>query len=121
MYEVIESKGDKLEVLFNGQVTQEDFQQVAHHIESMCASHQNINVLFDLSGAGKIDPDAIPEEHKSFKENSEKFDRMAVVGNEDIVQKFSDKMKALTNVQVTPYPEEKIDDARRFIFPSPLP
>jgi len=81
MQEVVWQDGNKIEIIVWGELTEDEFRQVIHQLESLCTAHPKINVLLDAGGLEKADFQVGIEEYKSYRDYKKHLNRVAVVSD----------------------------------------
>jgi len=121
MYEVIWQEEGKIEFLFSGELTADEFKQVIHQLESLAAMYPKINVLFDASGLERYDFKIYLEEFEFYKRYKSHLNRVAIVSDSTFPVFLTEAFNKFTDTEFATFPTKKIDDARKWVFPSPLP
>jgi hypothetical protein len=121
MYQVIYHEGNKIEIALYGELTQDQFIQVIHQLESLGASNTDIHVLFDASELEKYNFKIVLDELDFYKNYKNLLKRVAIVSDLKFESFLLTQLNKLTDVEFKSFAPEAIEDARKWIFPSRLP
>ena len=121
MYEVIWQKNNGIEILLKGELKGDEFRDIIHQLESLAAMHPKINVLLDASGMERHDIETIEKEKEFFDEYGKKINRIAVVADAKFPALVLDRFRSMDDAEFETFTNDQIEDARKWIFPSPLP
>jgi hypothetical protein len=121
MYQVIYQEGNKIEIGLSEHLSQNEFIQIIHQLESLCASNTNIHVLFDASELKKYNFRIVLEEFDFYKKYKNLLKRIAIVSDLKFESYLLTQLNTLSDVEFKAFLPEKIDEARKWIFPSRLP
>lgn len=121
MYQVVWQENESIEVGIDDKLTVDEFKQVIHQLESLCAANPKIKVLFDLSHMTKYELKVEIEEYKFYKEYKHCLERVAVVSDRRSYELLTKVFAKFTDVDIRHYPVAEIDEARQWTFPSRLP
>jgi len=121
MYEVIWQDGNKIEILVSGKLTGDEFKEVIHQLESLCAAHPKINVLIDTAGLESYDFKVVREDYDFFKKYKDHLKRVALVSDNKFHSFISGIFNEFTDAEIKTFSEDDIEPARKWIFPSRLP
>lgn len=121
MYQVIWQEDGKIEIALNGTVTEDEFRQVIHQLESLCTMHPAINVMFDAQGLEKYDFKIHLEEFQFFRNYKQHLRRVALVSDSRFAQFLLDLFNKYSDTEFKTFPLDEVEAARKWIFPSKLP
>jgi hypothetical protein len=121
MYQVIFQEGNKIEIALSDVLTQEQFIQVIHQLESLGAANTDINVLFDASDLKKYNFKIVLDELDFYKNYKNLLKRVAIVSDLKFESFLLTQFNKLTDVEFKSFAPEEIEKARNWIFPSRLP
>lgn len=121
MVQVIAQENNKIEIALDGALTKEEFVQVIHQLESLCKTYGPIYVLFDASHLEVYDFKLILDEYSFYKDFKDKMKRIALVSDMKFESFIVNIFKKFINVELKTFKPENIEEARKWIFPSPLP
>jgi hypothetical protein len=121
MYQVIYQEGNKIEIGLSDDLTQDQFLQVIHQLESLGTAHTDINVLFDASELKKYNFKIVLDELDFYKNYKNLLRRIAIVSDLKFESFLLTQLNKLTDVEFKSFAPEKIEEARKWIFPSKLP
>ncbi len=123
MQQVIYQESNKIEIALSEELTEGEFRQVIHQLESLCTMHQEINVLFDAVNLEKYDFKIFIEEFDFYKQYKNHLKRVALVTNKGLkIEAFMVNMfNKFTNADFKTFEGDQIEAARKWIFPSNLP
>lgn len=121
MQQVIFQEDNKLEMALSGNVTREDFNQVVHQWESMCTMYPKINILLNALDVESFDLKILWDEYDFYKKYKNHLDRFALVSDGKIGKLILGQFNKFSNTEFKTFTEDKIEDARKWIFPSSLP
>lgn len=121
MYQVIYQNGNKIELSLHGELTENEFRQVVHQLESLCTMHQGINVLFDAAGLEKYDFKIFLEEFDFYKKYQSHLKRVAFVSDRKFEKFMLDQFNKFADTEFNTFETDQIEEARKWIFPSRLP
>ncbi len=121
MYQVIYHEGNKIEIALSGDLTQDQFIQVIHQLESLGAANTDINVLFDASDLKKYNFKILLDEYDFYKKYKNLLKRVAIVSDLKFESFLLTQLNKMTNVEFKSFSPESIEEARKWIFPSRLP
>jgi hypothetical protein len=95
--------------------------QVIHQLESLCASHSQIFVLFDASELQKYDFTIIIDEYDFYKKYQKSLKRLAVVSDLTFETFILKQLGRMSDTEFKTFAPEQVAQARKWIFPSKLP
>lgn len=121
MYQVIWQEDDKIEIALSGKLTSEEFAQVIHQLESLCTMKPHINVLFDAGDIENYDFKIILDEFDFYKKYKNHLNRVALVSDRKFESYLLNQFNKFTNTEFKTFPDNEIEQARKWIFPSRLP
>lgn len=121
MYQVIHQDGDQIEFGLWDELSEDEFRQVIHQLESLCTAHQKINVLFDAAGMEKYNFKMLMDEFDFYKKYRSHLDRVALVSDRKFEKFILDQFNKFTDTEFRTFGNEQIEEARKWIFPSRLP
>lgn len=121
MYQVVHESDGKIEISLWAVVTEQEFKQVIHQLESLCTSHQKIHVLFDAGKIEKYDFNIYMEEYDFFKKYKDHLGRVALVSDKKFERFITGLFSKFTEMQFKAFADSEIEQAREYIFPSRLP
>jgi hypothetical protein len=121
MIHVVAQEKNKIEIALNDNLTKDQFIQVIHQLESLCRTFGRINVLLDASYLEVYDFKIIMDEYKFYKDYKDQIDRLAVVSDMKFETFIGKLFKNFVDIEIKIFKPEQIEDARKWIFPSPLP
>jgi hypothetical protein len=121
MIHVVAQEENRIEIALNDTVTKDEFVQIIHQLESLCRTYGPINVLFDASFLKVYDFKIILDEYTFYKEYKDQLKRVAVVSGMKFESFIANLFKNFIDVELRTFKPEEIEDARKWIFPSPLP
>lgn len=121
MYQVIYQDGPQIEFSLHGDLTEDEFKQVIHQLESLCTMHQEINVLFDAQGLEKYQFKIFLEEFDFYKKYRNHLKRVAFVSDRKFETFMINQFNKFSGTEFKPFQNNQIEEARKWIFPSRLP
>jgi len=121
MYQVIWQEEEKIEIGLDGELTSDEFTQVIHQLESLCAMYPNINILFDASQLDKYNFKLVIDEFDFFKKYKNHLHRVALVSDSKFAEFVLNTFNKFTDAEIKSFPIEQVEEARKWIFPSRLP
>ncbi|MEJ2055504.1 MAG: STAS/SEC14 domain-containing protein [Calditrichaceae bacterium] len=121
MIHVIAQENNKIEIALNDALTKDEFIQIIHHLESLCKTYGPINVLLDATHLETYDFKLIIDEYNFYKEYKDKLRRVALVSDMKFESFIVNIFKSFIDVQFKTFKPEEVEEARKWIFPSPLP
>lgn len=122
MYQVIWQEGHKIEIALSGALTEEEFKQVIHQLESLCASNPSINVLFDTTELSETYTFKIfLDEYDFYKKYKSHLNRVAFVSDRKFEKFMLEQFNKFTETEFKTFDLNQIEEARKWIFPSRLP
>ncbi len=121
MYEVIWQEQGKIEILLTNQLTRDDFQQILHQLESLASMYSEVNVLLDGSGLEKFDFDVDMQDTELYKAYKDNLNKIAFVADGSFPEFMKEKFQPFENAEIEIYSNNQVKDARKWVFPSPLP
>jgi hypothetical protein len=121
VYQVIYQEGNKIEIALSDDLTQNQFIQVIHQLESLGAANTNINVLFDASDLKNYNFKMVLDELEFYKNYKNLLKRVAIVSDLKFESFLLTQLNKLTDVEFKSFAPESIEEARKWIFPSRLP
>lgn len=121
MYRVIYQDQGSLEIVIDGVLTRDDFKEVIHQLESLCTTFKKINVLFDLGRLERYGTKIVIEEYGFYRDHKEALGRVAIVSDSRLADAFTRIFARFVDMQLKLFPTDRIEEARRWIFPTKLP
>jgi hypothetical protein len=121
MYQVVWQDEHKIEITLSGELTVDEFRQVIHQLESLCAMYPGIHVLLDASSLQKYEIKLILDEYDFYKKYRSHLKRVALVSDKAVETFLFDKLNKFTETDFKSFDTEDIEAARAWIFPSRLP
>jgi hypothetical protein len=121
MIQVIYQEQNKIEFGLSEEISRDEFIQIIHQLESLAASHHDINVLFDAAAVTKYDFKIVLDEFDFYKKYKTSLKRVAIVSDLKFESFLISQLNKLADVEFKSYAPDKIEDARKWIFPSRLP
>ncbi|MDZ7725617.1 MAG: STAS/SEC14 domain-containing protein [candidate division KSB1 bacterium] len=121
MYQVVHETDGHIELSLWSTVTEEEFKQVIHQLESLCTSHQKIHVLLDAARMEKYDFNIYIEEFDFYKKYKEHLGRVALVSDKAFEKFMTGVFSKFSQIEFKSFGDAEIEKAREFIFPSRLP
>ncbi len=121
MHEVVWQEGNSIEIVVWDEVTKEEFQEVLHQLESLCAANPKINVLFDASALKKADFPLILEEYDFYQKYKSHLERIAIISSSPIEKLLGGMFNKFADAEIRVFSDNKEQAAQKWIFPSRLP
>ena len=121
MYQVIYQDGNKIELLLSDELTEDEFRQIIHQLESLCTMHKKINVLFDAAAIQKYDFKTLLDEFDFYKKYRSHLSRVAFVSDRKFESFMVDQFNKFSDAELQSFRDNQIEEARKWIFPSRLP
>ena len=121
MYQVIHQEGNKIELLLSEELTEDEFRQIIHQLESLCTMHQKINVLFDAVGIQKYEFKILLEEFDFYKKYRSHLKRVAFVSDRKFETFILNQFNKFSDAEFKTFRDDQIEEARKWVFPSRLP
>jgi hypothetical protein len=121
MIHVVAQEENRIEIALNNSVTLEEFSQVVHQLESLCRTYGPVNVLLDATHLTVYDFKVIMEEYNFYKEYKDQLQRVAIVSDKKFESFMANLFKNFIDVELKTFKPEEVEEARKWIFPSPLP
>lgn len=121
MYNVYWQDTNKIEFTLNGELTEEEFRQIIHHLESLSAMYNEINVLLDAANVEKFDFKILLQQSEFYKRYKQHLKKFAVVSDSKFETFVLDLLNPFTDTEFKTFKGNQIEEARKWIFPSRLP
>lgn len=121
MQEVVWQEKNSIEIIIWDDLTEDEFKQVIHQLESLCTAHPKINVLLDAGGLKSAPPKLIIDEYDFYKKYKQHLDKIAVVSDSKFELIMTSLFNQFTEAEFKVFPNDKTEEARKWIFPSRLP
>ncbi len=121
MYQVVWQEGEKIEIGLDGELTQDEFRQVIHQLQSLCTGNHKINVLFDASNLDKYDFKIMLDEYEFYQKYKTHLQRVALVSDSKFADFAMNTFNKFTDTEFRKFSPDEIEQARKWIFPSRLP
>jgi thymidine kinase len=121
MQEVVWQEGDSIEIIIWDDLTEDEFKQVIHQLESMCTAHPKIKVLLDAGGLKSVKFQMVLDEYDFYKKYKDHLERVAIVSDSKFEAMMTGLFNKFTKAEFRVFPNKKTEVARKWIFPSPLP
>jgi cobyrinic acid a,c-diamide synthase len=121
LYQVIYQKDNKIELGLSDHLTQDDFIQIIHHLESLCSSHAKINVLLDASDLENYEARIFFDEYDFYKKYKKSLNQVAIVSDRKFESYILDQFNKFSDTEFKSFTPENVEEARKWIFPSKLP
>ena len=121
MYQVIYQKDNKIELGLSDHLTQDDFIQIIHQLESLCSSHAKINVLLDASDLENYEARIFLDEYDFYKKYKKSLNRVAIVSDRKFESYILDQFNKFSDTEFKSFTPKNVEEARKWIFPSKLP
>ena len=121
MQEVVWQEGNSIEIIIWDDLTEDEFKQVIHQLESLCTAHPKIKVLLDAGGLKSAGFQMIVDEYDFYKKYKHHLERVAVVSDSKFESVMTGLFNKFTDAEFRVFPNKQTEDARMWIFPSRLP
>jgi hypothetical protein len=121
MQEVVWQEDNKIEIILYDNVTLEDFKNVIHQLESLCAQNQKINVMIDAVAVKKYDFKVMMEEYDFYKKYRNHLNRVAIVSDSKFQLFLTKLFSDFSETEIKAFTNEEVETARKWIFPSRFP
>ncbi len=121
MFYVYAQEENKIEFVLSEEVTENEFRQIIHQLESLCTMYNQINVLMDASQVSKYDFKILLDEYDFYKEYKSHLYRIAVVSDRKFQNFMAEMFNKFSDTEIKVFESDDIEDARKWIFPSRLP
>lgn len=121
MQEVVWQEGNSIEIIMWDDLTEDEFKQVIHQLESLCTANPKINVLLDAGGLKSAEFRMIIDEYDFYKKYKHHLERVAVVSDSKFEGMMTGLFNRFTDAEFRVFPNEQTEEARKWIFPSRLP
>ena len=121
MQEVVWQEKNSIEIIMWDDVTDDEFKQIIHQLESLCAANPKINVLLDAGGLKSVPSKLIIDEYDFYKKYKNHLERVAVVSDSKFESIMTNLFNKFTDAEFKVFPNNQTEEARKWIFPSRLP
>jgi hypothetical protein len=121
MFQVIAQEQNRIEIALDEVLTQEEFRQVIHQLESLVRTFGPINVLFDAAHLKTYDFQIIADEYNFYKSYRDQLKRLAIVSDRKFETFIAGMFNNFIDLDLRTFKPAEIEEARKWIFPSPLP
>lgn len=121
MVHVVAQENNKIEIAINDALTKDDFIQLIHQLESLCKTYGPINVLLDATYLSTYDFKLIIDEFSFYKDYKDQLKRIALVSDMKFESFIVNIFKNFIDLEIKTFKPEDVEEARKWIFPSPLP
>ena len=121
MRRVVSQEEDKIEIALWDELTEGEFLQVVHQLESLCAMYPEISVLFDASHLEKYELKVILEEYDFYKNYRHHLKRVALVSDDLFQAALLKLFNKFTETEFRTFEGHQIEAARGWIFRSKQP
>ena len=121
MYATIKQDTNKIEIMLAEPFTRDEFIQVIHQLESLCAMYQEIHGLMDGLAVKKIDFQVEPKEFELYKKYASHVGQVAVLSHTQCASFFHDFFAQFADCEFKTFSIEQSQQARNWVFPSKLP
>ncbi len=121
MYQVIHQDSNQIEFSLHGELSEDEFHQVIHQLESLCTMHQQIHVLFDAASLEKYNFKILLEEFDFYKKYRNHLKKVAFVSDRKFEKFMLEQLDKFSNTEFKTFEGDQIKEAREWIFPSRLP
>lgn len=121
MFYVYFQQQNKIEIVVSGDLSEDEFVQIIHQLESLCAMYNEVEVLIDASQIRNYDFSIILEELEFYSRYHQRLRKVAIVGDDKFVNFLLKIFNRFTRTEFKTYSPEEIKEAREWIFPSRLP
>lgn len=121
MYYVYWQKQDKIEITLSGELSEDEFIQVIHQLESLCAMYQEINVLLDAREVERYAMTVLLEEMDFYKKYYKRLKRVAIVADMPFEAFVVKAFNKFVETEFKFFKPDEIETARSWIFPPRLP
>lgn len=121
MQEVVWQEGDSIEIIVWDDLTEAEFRQVIHQLESMCTAHPKIKVLLDAGGLKSAKFQMVLDEYDFYKKYKDHLERVAIVSDSKFEAMMTGLFNKFAKAEFRVFPNKQTEAARKWIFPSPLP
>lgn len=112
---------NKIELVMSGNITRDEFQQLTHQIESLCAMYPDVNVLLDATAVETYDFRIVLDEFKFLKNNEKRMDTVTIVSDRAVFTYMSAVLNRILDMKIIHFPADQLRKARDIVFPSRLP
>lgn len=121
MYNVYWQDTNKIEFTLNGELTEEEFRQIIHHIESLSTTYNDVNVLLDAANLEKFNFKTVLAETEFYKRYKQHLKKFAIVSDSKFGSFMLDILNPFTDTEFKTFNNGQIEEARKWIFPPRLP
>jgi hypothetical protein len=121
MQEVVKQEDNRIEIMVWDELTESEFRQVIHQLESLCAENPRIDVMLDAARLKKVDFKAAIDEYDFYKHYRKHLERIAIVSDSQFASWLGAMFREFDNVDLKVFPAQEADEARKWIFPPRLP
>ncbi|MEA3286549.1 MAG: STAS/SEC14 domain-containing protein [Candidatus Marinimicrobia bacterium] len=121
MYQVIWQDTGKIEFQLSGTITDDEFIQVIHQLESLCTQNYAIHVLFDAQTLESYALKIMLTNYDFYKKYSTHLKRLAIVSDSSFNEIILNLFNRFLEVEIQHFEPENVEAARSWIFPSKLP
>ena len=83
-----------------GELSAEDYEKITPELEKLIREHGKLNLLFDMSEVGQLDPAAAWRDLKFDTQHLNDFKHVAIVGNAGWQEAFTKLGNPFTNAEV---------------------
>lgn len=121
MYQVVYQEDNKIELSLWDELTGDELQQIVHQLESLCTMYPDIHVLFDVGALKKYNLQIMLDEFDFYKKYKKNLKRVGIVSDKKIEKFFLNLLSKFSDTEIKVFDDDRIEAARKWIFPSKLP
>ena len=121
MYHVYWQDTNKIEFTLKGELTEEEFRQIIHQIESLSAMYHEVNVLLDAANVESFNFKIFLDQFDFYKKYKKHLRKFAIVSDSQFGSFIIDLFNPFTETEFKTFKDRQIGEARKWIFPSRLP
>jgi hypothetical protein len=108
-------KGDMVEIMIDGGVTKDEFDDIAARLERAIGEHGKVRILEEVRSLGGIEPAVFWPDLKFGLRHLNHFSRCAVVTDKTWIEWFAKAVDPLIPCEVRHFPPERIENARDWL------
>lgn len=121
MYQVIYQEDNKIEIALTGELSNKEFKEVIHQLESLCTMYAKINVLFLADQLKTYSLSLVFEEFDFYKNYKGNLEKVGIVSKSNFQKALVSLFDNFTDTDIRYFSSDQIEEARKWIFPSRLP
>jgi anti-anti-sigma regulatory factor len=116
VYQVISFEDNRIEIVLRGDLNADEFRQIVHQLESLCAAHPKIRVLFDATELNRYDFSIALQEFDFYKRYRGRVERIALVSDNAFRQFVVKLLDGFVDTELEAYPLKERAEARDWVW-----